>query len=419
MKVIIIGADIGGLSAYLSLKKYLANDKVTIKIYECHGPSTITGVEGSLSLAPNGLRAIASLSSNAIEHLEKNRYTDPFQDPSSRFQGHPWLGRRKRHRFDQMIVRRAVVHEALLLEVPENAIIWYSKLRSVEEDERGVEVIFANGSSDVADLVIGADGIWSVVRECTSGELYAPLREPNLFKFGGDPRWHVYQKREAYRFMKNLKTKDVIMTSGPSGLLLGYSQTIMTPDDDPSVEWWSIYESITPPDQSHSHPLAVRAHPLAVRAHLLSQYALWKPPHDSSDMSPYKEIIKLGCTRQSDLFFIPKEGELRQPLWSSPSGTGRILLLGDAAHVIPYISKQGASSAIEDAIAIGILLHKFREVDGLVIKDALKCMVRAYEDVRMERVQKFLNLTKKDEEKKKHPWLPQKVQNFFVDNLGE
>ncbi|KAG6899334.1 hypothetical protein C0993_011144 [Termitomyces sp. T159_Od127] len=326
-----------------------------------------------------------------------------------------------------MIVRKAVVHEALLLDIPENAIIWYSKLRSVEEDKRGVEVIFANGSSDVADLVIGADGIWSVVRECISGELYAPLREPNSFKFGGDPHWQMYQKREhppvyegftgvggsipfsmlSPRIRENLKTKDVIMTSGPSGLLLGYSQTIMIPDDDPSIEWWSIYESITPPNQSHSHPLAVRAH-------LLSQYALWKSPHDSSDMSPYKEIIKLGCTRQSDLSFLPKKDELRRPLWSSPSGTGRILLIGDAAHVIPYKSRQGASSAIEDAVAIGILLHKFHEVDGLGIKNALKWVVRAYKDVRTERVQKILNLA--NGKRKKHPW--QKAQNFFLNNFG-
>ncbi|KAG6887573.1 hypothetical protein C0992_011742 [Termitomyces sp. T32_za158] len=432
MKVIIIGAGIGGLSAYLSLKRYLANDKVAIKIYESHGPASITGVEGNLSLAPNGLNAIASLSPKAIKHIRKNMNTDPIEDYSGRFQRRSWNVRSKRSGFD-LIVRRVVVYEALLLDVPADAIIWYSKLQSVEEDERGVEVVFANGSSDIADLVIGADGIWSVVRECISGELYVPLTKPIMFKEGGSP-WVLYQARKlppvydgftgvggsisfsrlSPRVQESLKTAGVIMTSGSSGLLFGYSRVLMTPDDDPSIEWWSIYGTITPPNQSHSHPSAVRAH-------LLSQCALWKSPHDFSDMSPYKEIIKLGCTRESDFHFLPQEDALRKPFWSSPSCTGRILLLGDAAHVLPYKSRQGASSAIEDAVAIGIFLHKFHEVGGLDIKNTLKWVERGYKDVRMGRVQKILDLAKKDKERErqKHPWLWWKVQNFFSDNYGE
>lgn len=180
MKVIIIGAGIGGLSAYHSLKKYLANNNVTIKVYESHGPPGTTKVGGGLGLAPNGLRAIASISPKAVEFIRMNGHPGPiftFRNSSGRLLGHFWNGRKERYGFDQMMIRRAVLHEALLLGVPADAVSWNSKLLSVREIDQGVEVEFANGSSDTADLVIGADGVWSAVRECIFDKKYAPIYE--------------------------------------------------------------------------------------------------------------------------------------------------------------------------------------------------------------------------------------------------
>ncbi|KAG6867121.1 hypothetical protein C0993_006592, partial [Termitomyces sp. T159_Od127] len=77
MKVIIVGAGIGGLSAYHSLKKHLANSNLTIKIYESHGPPGTTKVGGGLGLAPNGLRAIASVSPKAAMYIQANGYPGP------------------------------------------------------------------------------------------------------------------------------------------------------------------------------------------------------------------------------------------------------------------------------------------------------------------------------------------------------
>lgn len=180
MKAIIIGAGIGGLSAYHSLKKYLEDNKVTIKIYESHGPPGITKVGGGLGLAPNGLRAIASISPNAAAYIQKNGFPGPiftFRNSSGRLLGHFWNGRKERYGFDQMMVRRAILHEALLLDVPADAISWNSRLQSVRETDEGVKVEFTNGNSDTADLVIGADGVWSVVRESVFEKKYAPVYE--------------------------------------------------------------------------------------------------------------------------------------------------------------------------------------------------------------------------------------------------
>ncbi|KAG6888098.1 hypothetical protein C0995_010704 [Termitomyces sp. Mi166 len=411
MKVIIIGAGIGGLSAYHSLKKHLADDKITIKIYESHGPPDTTKVGGGLGLAPNGLGAIASISPKAAEYIQTNGYPGPiftFRNSSGRLLGHFWNGRKERYGFDQMMIRRAVVHEALLLDVPVDVVTWNSRLQSVREIDEGVKVEFSDGSSDTADLVIGADGVWSVVRECIFDKQYAPFYD-GFAGVGG----FIPLSRLSPCLRESLRSEGVSMTFGSPGFF-GYTLTSPfnpTKDDDLNtnyIQWWSIYESPAPPTRSESDPSTVRAH-------LLAQHASWKSPHDSPGAPVYEEIINLGCTTDHEFLVLPRYEAPRMPSWSSPSGSGRIVLLGDAAHVMPPDSGQGASCAVEDAVAIGVLLHRYLEVDGLDIKDALRSVVHAYEGVRMKRVWKILDLAKRNGNgKKKQSWLQQWIRDLFL-----
>lgn len=77
-----------------------------------------------------------------------------------------------------VMVGRGVVHDALMGVgvaskaggVPPEDVEWGRKVRGVREmvtdDGVEVEVEFCDGSVERADLVIGADGVRSVVREC-------------------------------------------------------------------------------------------------------------------------------------------------------------------------------------------------------------------------------------------------------------
>ncbi|KAG6893397.1 hypothetical protein C0993_001229, partial [Termitomyces sp. T159_Od127] len=58
-----------------------------------------------------------------------------------------------------------------------DVVTWDSRLQSVRETDEGVEVKFTDGSSDTADLVIGADGVWSIVRESIFDIQHAPVYE--------------------------------------------------------------------------------------------------------------------------------------------------------------------------------------------------------------------------------------------------
>ncbi|KAH8195269.1 hypothetical protein TruAng_010564 [Truncatella angustata] len=69
----------------------------------------------------------------------------------------------------------------------------------------------------------------------------------------------------------------------------------------------------------------------------------------------------------------------REPLPHWVSDGGRIALIGDAAHPFLPTSIQGASQAMEDGVIIAVCLEKAG-------KDRVKQSIRAYQDIRYERV---------------------------------
>lgn len=73
------------------------------------------------------------------------------------------------------------------------------------------------------------------------------------------------------------------------------------------------------------------------------------------------------------------------PTWvsgyGSAPGHGRICLLGDSAHPFLPTSAQGATQALEDGVTLAVVLRKAG-------KQNIKGALRAYQDIRYERVKK-------------------------------
>ncbi|KAF9465699.1 hypothetical protein BDZ94DRAFT_1234333 [Collybia nuda] len=407
MKVIIIGAGIGGLSTYHSLRKHLANSNnpsspLTIKIFESHGSptSTTSNIGGGLGLAPNGLRAIASVSPKAAEYIQAHGYPGAimaFRNSTGRLLGQYWNGRKERYGFGTLMLRRSVVHEALLRDIPSDAIVWGMKVSLVRETEDGAVVEFSDGSTETGDLVIGADGVRSVVRKAIFDDRY-PAEYDGLTGVGG----FIPTSALSERFRESLRTEGVSMTFGPHGFF-GYSicpnpgQEAATHEE---IQWWSIYESANPPDRDAAH--------VDIRNQLLERHSLWKSPYDSPDSSIYQSIIELGCGTSNDpdkrnetLLILSRYVTPRIPQWCSPSGSGRVVLLGDAAHAMPPDSGQGVSCAAEDAVAIGLLLKHYCLDRELSLPESLRRTASAYEGVRMKRVWHILDIAKRSGDSKK------------------
>jgi len=182
MKIIIIGGGIGGLSMYHALKKHITEPSTTVKIYEAYpnAAETKANIGGGLGLAPNGLRALASLSKDITDEIVANGLCTPYRllrNSSGGLLGYLSGGAKERYGFDQMLLPRAVVHNAVLKGVPNRDVEWNKRAREVRETEEGVEVEFEDGTVERGDLVIGADGVRSIVREAIFGDKYSAVYE--------------------------------------------------------------------------------------------------------------------------------------------------------------------------------------------------------------------------------------------------
>ena len=181
MKIIIVGGGLGGLASYIALKKHLAeiSPPVTIKVYESHPDpiSATVSLGNSISIAPNGLRALSLVCKAAVTSLVAAGFQYPtfaFRNSRGSSLGHYVGGSKERHGFVQVFVTRAMVHQALLKEIPQSAVHWGKSVERVEATDDGVEVQFADGGVEHADLVIGADGLKSTVRKSIFGEEFNP-----------------------------------------------------------------------------------------------------------------------------------------------------------------------------------------------------------------------------------------------------
>jgi salicylate hydroxylase len=202
------------------------------------------------------------------------------------------------------------------------------------EDERGVELRFADGSSVRGDLLVGADGLKSVVRNQIVGEVPAT--------YTGDGAWRltVPVERLPQPFLEPVMS--VFMGPGGhcvcyylrGGALLNFVGIIET--DEVMEESWTL-----------KLPWS------KLKADLAGWHAAIQTIVDAAD--------KDQCFRWS----LHNRPPIRN--WS----TRRTTLLGDAAHpTLPYLA-QGAAMAIEDA---AVLTRALRAAPS--IPDALQLYQR-------------------------------------------
>src|ERR1700761_1235135 len=170
MKVIITGAGVGGCSVALFLKRI----EIDVSIYEAYPSSGAVHSGAGLGLAPNGLNTLALYSEEVAAAIYARGHKAAFfelRDADGTILGKMGSGRPDRYgKFGLVLVRRWDVHEVLLREMEARGITVQYNMRAVkaEENTTSARVIFENGLVEEADLVIGADGIHSKVREAVS-----------------------------------------------------------------------------------------------------------------------------------------------------------------------------------------------------------------------------------------------------------
>lgn len=342
---LIAGAGIGGLAAALFLAR--AGWRITIVDRE---PS-LQEVGAGLQLAPNATRLLKDigivddLDDIAVEptglHIRLGRDGKTLSRTS--------LGRSGATRFGApfLVVHRADLQNALLRRVEQEPAIELHlgfRLVDIREREDGIAGLFVAADEKEArfeaDLLIGADGLWSKARSLAG--LPAPTR------YSGKTAWRTLIPRdEAPLFAREA---EVNLWLGPDAHIVHYPvcggheiNVVAIIEDDWREEGWSAPGN---PDivNSRFRNWNVKARDLIAAAASWNRWAL-----------------------------IDRAPESR---WSRT----RMTLLGDAAHpMMPFLA-QGASQAIEDGAALAALLAG-SVPDGPALSQAL----RRYDALRIPR----------------------------------
>ncbi len=327
MKAIIIGGGVGGLTTALMLH----NRGIDCEVYEQADVVRELGV--GINTLPHAIKELADL--GLLPRLDAVGIRTHELIYTNRFGQEIWReprGLDAGYDVPQFSIHRGklqnVIYQAVRSRLGESRIHTGHRLGSFAQDESGVTAYFfdRNGSHRATargDVLIGADGIHSLVRE-------------TLYPNEGSARWNGSMLwRGAIDWPKFLTGRSMVIAGGMAAKLVVYPIGEGAHEDRPLTNWAvlvKIGEGGTPPRKED-----------------------WSRPGRFEDLMPHTQRFRIPYVDAKALIeSTPEFWEYpmcdRDPLprWSH----GRVTLLGDAAHPMYPVGSNGASQAILDARAL-------------------------------------------------------------------
>ncbi|MBB3019557.1 salicylate hydroxylase [Microvirga lupini] len=321
LSIAVVGAGIGGLTATLAL----ARQGHAVTLIERR--TGFSEVGAGLQLSPNASRVLIKL---GLGPALRRVATEPKRVVvrairSGKPIGEVALGAFMRERFEApyWVVHRADLQTILLDAVRSEPSIRLVMGRTVESAESSASQasltwVSASGAQETvtADMIVGADGVWSKVRQQLVD------RTPPTYR--GYVAWRATLERSA---------APVELAGDETGLWLGSQGHV-------------VHYPIA--GGRLVNVVAIERNPAPVEG--------WAAPGHREDL-----IARYASAAPAlrDLLYQPQEW-LRWSLFDHPVerlAKGRIALLGDAAHpVLPFLA-QGAAMAIEEAATLASLLR--------------------------------------------------------------
>ncbi len=329
MKIVIIGAGIGGLTTALALKQ----SGQEVVIYE--SATEIKPLGAGILIANNAMQIYEKLGvrhkiENAGHKISNIKITDTQLHTISDTKLEKF---EKKYGVYNVAIHRARLQKILADEIGVEHIQLAKRLSKIEKDE-GFKLTFEEGTTVNCEVLIGADGIKSTVRNQLLGTGNIRDTHQKCWRGVSELDWNSKYNHEAFEVWGKGKRVGFVKIS------------------DTEVYWYAVINATLMKENSDIATLFSEFHPEVCQ--LISE-------------TPKDKIIFSDIT---DL----------QPIhqWHN----GKACVIGDAAHATTPNMGQGACQAIEDAYVIGQLFKQGKSVEEIVAQ---------YEKLRIKKAHFIVN----------------------------
>jgi len=310
MKITIIGAGIGGITTAIALEKKGFN----VEIFESF--SKMKRIGAGIVLANNAMQVYRRLNltdeiHKKSNHISRLNIVDEQLDILSQVK---LEGFEKRFDAHYRSIHRGDLQELLIENLTSTKLHFGKKLKNIIERENDIQVFFEDGTSHHTDVLIGADGINSVVRNHLFPK--TSIRNAKQVCWRGITRVSI-----PTRFLKELNE------SWGNGRRFG-----IVPLVDNEVYWFALTN---------------------YKNDFRKEFSIEDLPHLFQSFHPIVQQILASTSKEN---IITNEINDLKPF--APWHHNKICLIGDAAHATTPNMGQGACQAIEDALALSICLEK-------------------------------------------------------------
>ena len=327
--VVVAGAGIGGLTLALALRRRGAR----VRVFERANHLTAAGA--GIALPANGVKALQTLSlgqsvmssgmvvARAAILDSRGRPLGPEVDLTSVYDsmGAPLVA-----------LHRARLHSILLDAAGPDVVTTGRQVASFEQNESSVHVLLWDGERIAADLLIGADGLHSIVR--------AQLVDKEPPAYSGYTSWRGATPGHAVQVPN--RTSESWGRGERFGIVpIGFGE----------IYWFAVANA--PPN----------GRDLDVRGELRERFGSWHEPIASIiDATPADRILRTDICDRAAI-----------ERWHQ----GRVALLGDAAHPMTPNLGQGAGQAIEDAVVLAECLAAMPTLEEALTRYEQRRVARA------------------------------------------
>jgi salicylate hydroxylase len=310
-KVLIAGGGVGGITALLALRQR----GIAAELFE--QAAAFSQVGAGLQVSGNATRVLRTLGlGDALARIAYYPEGRDYRawDNGDRLYYTP-LGKRAEAHFGApyYTAHRADLLAVLLGGLGTEGFHLGSRIVRFDQDDDGVTITLADGSTATGDVLIGADGIHSTVR----GQMFGK----ELPRYTGNVAWRGLVPAERVAGLDVAKVAGVWM--GPNRSIVQYYIAA-----GKTFNWIGISRSEQPARESWLAEGRIED--------ALAEYAGW---HDTirAIIAATPRVLRQALYDREPL-----------PDWR----IGRVVLLGDAAHPMMPFYAQGAAQSIEDAYVL-------------------------------------------------------------------